>query len=112
MELAKPYFTTRPTGTKYGSLSSDISIDCVAAGQPQPKITWKLPCGQPNERATVLLNGTLVIVQATAWDTGIYECIASTAFGTALSKIQVVVPSGKYKRDRPADMQGSNGTDT
>ena len=36
-----------------------------------------------------------MISQTTVWDTGIYQCVASSAFGSASSQIHVVVPSGE-----------------
>ena len=65
-------------------------------GQPQPKIVWKMPCGRHSESTTVLSNGTLQITSATIWDTGMYECIATTAFGNTSSKIHIVIPEGKH----------------
>jgi hypothetical protein len=90
--IEKPYFTIRPSGTVKIALSGHASIDCVAAGMPQPDINWKLPCGEHTEKTAVLPNGTLVITEATAWDSGIYECVASSVFGKVSSKVHVVVP--------------------
>ena len=79
----------------YVPVSESKSIDCTATGIPQPEIEWKLPCGEHNEKTTVLANGTLVITDATVWDSGIYECVAFSVFGNVSSKVHVVVPDGK-----------------
>ncbi|XP_062508530.1 hemicentin-2-like isoform X2 [Corticium candelabrum] len=90
--VEKARFTSRPSGTKNVAASTNVSVDCVAVGQPQPKIVWKMPCGRHSESTTVLSNGTLQITSATIWDTGMYECIATTAFGNTSSKIHIVIP--------------------
>ncbi len=52
-----------------------------------------MPCGAKSSRHSVLGNGTLVISDATVWETGIYECIAHGGGAIASAKIQIIVPT-------------------
>lgn len=68
-----------------------VHLDCVVEGHPIPQVTWVLPNhvhmaaslfnATPQQRVSILSNGTLQISQATDTDRGIYKCIGSNAAG-------------------------------
>lgn len=74
-------------------LGGKINLDCVVQGHPTPRVTWVLPnhahmtaspfgiSSAPQQRVSILTNGTLRINEATYTDKGIYKCIGSSSAG-------------------------------
>ena len=78
--VSPPRFIVKPPAKVFPGVGSTLTLDCKAAGDPQPVISWKKQDGQlPAGRSRQLINGTLVIRDITMKDRGIYKCIAPYA---------------------------------
>ena len=87
----------RPPATVTTSLSQTIVIDCTAKAAPGiPASThWSFPqCEKPSIRRGVRSNGTLVIPQATADDSGLYQCNARFGEERLVANVTLSVPQG------------------
>lgn len=70
-----------------------VTLDCQAAGEPQPTITWSRQ-GRPipwDNRLTMLPNSSLYIAAARKEDTSEYECVARNLMGSVLVRVPVIV---------------------
>ncbi|KAM3584954.1 uncharacterized protein V6R79_003472 [Siganus canaliculatus] len=82
-------------------LGGRVDLECRAEGHPVPRVTWVLPnhvhmaasthALVPQQRVSVLSNGTLRISQATSTDRGIYRCIGSSAAGADTVSVRLYV---------------------
>ena len=69
----------------------NVTIACIATGQPQPSITWFKAVGSlPKERAKVK-NGALTICDVRRNDGGIYVCKANSIWGSVEAGSLVVI---------------------
>uniref|UniRef100_A0A4W4HK68 Ig-like domain-containing protein n=1 Tax=Electrophorus electricus TaxID=8005 RepID=A0A4W4HK68_ELEEL len=70
------------TELEYGA---NIRFDCEAAGEPKPKILWRLPSNDmiaaSNERYLMHVNGSLDVRDVKLADAGEYVCMARNAAG-------------------------------
>ncbi|XP_041055955.1 matrix-remodeling-associated protein 5 isoform X1 [Carcharodon carcharias] len=91
----------------YGSV---LHLDCVAAGDPGPRILWRLPSKllvdsrySYSKRMKVYSNGTLVVQSVTDKDAGDYLCVARNKMGDdfMVLKVNVMMKPAKieYKQD-------------
>ena len=77
--VSLPRFTIKPPAKILARPGDTLTLNCSAAGDPQPEITWKkqgsqLPIGRNQQ-----ISGALVIKNMTMNDTGKYICIATSA---------------------------------
>ncbi|XP_074520931.1 matrix-remodeling-associated protein 5 [Halichoeres trimaculatus] len=82
-------------------LGSKVDLECKVEGHPTPRVTWVLPNHVhvpaaplgvlPQQRVSVLSNGTLQISQAAFADRGIYKCIGSSAAGADTVSVRLYV---------------------
>ncbi|RWS04981.1 titin-like protein [Dinothrombium tinctorium] len=63
------------------AMNSEITIECMAAGAPQPKIIWKR-----NKEVFPTVNGKFHINRVTLSDSGVYDCIADNGIDAPLMK--------------------------
>ncbi|XP_061081741.1 matrix-remodeling-associated protein 5-like [Conger conger] len=88
--------------TKYPTLVSiingeNLQLHCLSGGSPLPRLTWTLPNGllltrpQRTGRYTVLLNGTLLVQQASVYDRGTYTCKSANDHGASVLTVPVIV---------------------
>ena len=88
---------TAGVGSKIDTLKGvTIIIKCEVKGVPKPVVNWTKD-GQdltPDERVVMAPNGTLIIRDSTAQDSGNYTCTASSRSGKDSSTSAVTV-SGK-----------------
>ncbi|CAG0884189.1 unnamed protein product [Darwinula stevensoni] len=62
-----------------GTQGENISLPCLALGSPSPTLSWARQDGKPLPRTAYLEGkGSLILVNVSARDTGIYECTASS----------------------------------
>lgn len=75
-------------------IGSDVSVKCSASGTPQPTITWMVN-GVPLQDAPAanrrVLHDTIVIHNAKALDSAVYQCEASNRHGTLLSNANIMI---------------------
>ncbi|XP_078079006.1 matrix-remodeling-associated protein 5 [Mustelus asterias] len=92
------------------SYGSALRLDCVAAGDPGPRILWRLPSKllvdsrySYSKRIKVYNNGTLVVQSVTDKDAGDYLCVARNKMGDdfMVLKVNVMMKPAKieYKQD-------------
>jgi len=79
MVVSLPRFTVKPPAKVVARPGGTLTLNCSAAGDPQPEITWKkqgshLPAGRSQQ-----INGALLIKSMTLNDTGNYICAATSA---------------------------------
>ena len=77
--VSLPQFTVKPPVKIVAPSGDTLKLNCSAAGDPQPVISWKrqgakLPVGRTQQ-----INGALVIRDITANDAGNYICVATSA---------------------------------
>ena len=88
----------RPPAKVVASPSQTIVIDCTARAAPGfpwlPASThWLFPlCAKPSIRRVVLDNGTLVISQAIADDSGLYQCNAQFGEKKLVANVLLSIP--------------------
>lgn len=91
-------FVIRPPATITTSLSQMIAIDCkarAASGLPA-SVHWSFPvCITSSIRREVLSNGTLIISQTTAEDSGLYQCNAQFGEETLVANVTLSVPRAR-----------------
>ncbi|XP_031136278.1 neural cell adhesion molecule L1-like protein isoform X14 [Sander lucioperca] len=75
-------------------IGSDVLIKCSASGTPQPTITWRvngeLLQGAPAPNRKVF-DDTIVLRNAKASDSAVYQCEASNKHGTLLSNANIMI---------------------
>uniref|UniRef100_A0A8C2F9F0 Ig-like domain-containing protein n=1 Tax=Cyprinus carpio TaxID=7962 RepID=A0A8C2F9F0_CYPCA len=83
-------------------LGETVQFECQSQGHPQPRITWVLPDreivhssgpthGNPENKVSVLPNGTLHMKSVSHMDRGIYKCIASNAAGADTISVRLTI---------------------
>jgi len=99
-----PRIVEHPTDTAV-ELHEPATLNCKSEGQPQPDIRWYRD-GRPVDAASsvrkaLLPDGSLLFLEASQGkrdsDSGTYWCIASNAFGEAISRKANLVVKCKYK---------------
>ena len=74
------------------NVDSTLNLTCIASGDPFPQISWLKDGWQNISRARFnQRNTTLVIMNVTINDEGIYECRAINRIGNDTSTAKVVV---------------------
>lgn len=87
-----PVITLEPVETVINA-GDKVTLNCQAAGEPRPTITWSRQ-GQAiawDSRVRVFSNGSLHIAAAQKEDTSEYECVARNLLGSVLIRVPVVV---------------------
>ena len=77
--ISLPVFTVKPPGKVLAATGYTLTLNCSAAGEPRPVISWKrqgaaLPVGRSHST-----NDALLIRDFRAGDAGIYICVATSA---------------------------------
>ncbi len=79
----------------------NVTIACIATGQPLPSITWSRAVGSLPEDRTEVMNGTLTIYSVTKKDAGTYICKAENILGSGTNTALVVIFSPLRLKVRP-----------
>ncbi|XP_068755522.1 uncharacterized protein [Montipora capricornis] len=95
--VSLPRFTIKPPIRPFATLGDSLRLNCSAAGDPQPVITWKrqgspLPAGRNQQ-----INGALVIRNVQMEDAGNYICVATSAGVFVIDTVSFV--EVRYPRD-------------
>ena len=81
--------------------NQNLTIDCTATGQPQPKITWSKLGGVLPKGRNEVMDAALKIYQVTRNDGGVYTCRAHNILGSATGMAQLMVFSPLRFKVRP-----------
>ncbi|KAJ8409229.1 hypothetical protein AAFF_G00234270 [Aldrovandia affinis] len=88
-----PRWVVQPK-SQLATIGSDVLINCVASGLPQPTIKWRMN-GQPLEGTTVsnrkVTDDTITLHNAKANNSAVYQCEASNRHGTLLANANIMV---------------------
>ena len=98
MIVSFPRFTVKPAESIFAPPGSTLTLNCSAAGDPQPVITWRKQGGHLPVGRNQQINGALVIRDIKKNDTGYYTCTATSAgvFDVeTMTHIQVYPPRGQ-----------------
>ncbi|KAM7423164.1 hypothetical protein PAMA_010948 [Pampus argenteus] len=75
-------------------IGSEVLIKCSASGTPEPSITWRVN-GVPLQEAPAanrkVFDDTIVLHNAKASDSAVYQCEASNRHGTILSNANIMI---------------------
>ena len=77
--VSLPWFIVKPPAKVTARLGDNLTLICSAAGDPQPRISWKKQGAVLPDGRSQRINGTLVIKNIKIDDKGIYICIATSA---------------------------------
>jgi len=77
--VSLPRFTIKPPAKVVARPGGTLTLNCSAAGDPQPVISWKKQGGQLPDGRSQQINGALVIRSVAMNDTGLYICVATSA---------------------------------
>ena len=97
MIVSYPRFTVKPPVSIFAGLGDTLTLNCSAAGDPQPVISWRKQGGHLSVGRNQQINGALVIRAVTKNDTGYYICTATSAGAfdvETLTHLQVHPPRG------------------
>ncbi|KAL7864275.1 hypothetical protein AOLI_G00156950 [Acnodon oligacanthus] len=93
-----PRATVTPKGPLRVKVGEPINLECQAAGEPRPSVTWHR---LDNARKTMLSspvpmesNAVMQILVARPEDSGTYICTAQNNQGTTETRIEVIVEGG------------------
>ncbi|XP_058266507.1 basement membrane-specific heparan sulfate proteoglycan core protein-like isoform X2 [Hemibagrus wyckioides] len=93
-----PRATVTPTGPVRVNVGEPINLECQAAGEPRPSVTWHR---LDNNRRTILSsplpmesNALMQILVARPEDSGTYICTAQNSQGKSETRVEVIVEGG------------------
>lgn len=75
-------------------IGESVTLECSAAGQPQPRITWTRGDRTPlptDPRITITPSGGLYIQDVNQEDAGEYTCFATNTVDTIHSTANIIV---------------------
>lgn len=75
-------------------VGSNFTLSCKGAGNPKPTLRWKRNATQDlveDARHVIGSGESVTITQATAQDSGLYECIATNLLGSSRQNGTLVV---------------------
>ncbi|CAF2121861.1 unnamed protein product [Rotaria magnacalcarata] len=89
---------------------SSISLPCVTFGAPMPKVYWsKRDQVITGGRYTISANGSLLIREASAADSGVYICNATNKFGSDIRSGTLNVKRKTRIQTRPGNQEVRRG---
>ncbi|XP_037535073.1 neural cell adhesion molecule L1-like protein [Nematolebias whitei] len=88
-----PEWVSEPQ-SQLSMIGSDVLVKCSARGTPQPTITWRVN-GKPLRDSPAtnrkVFDDTIMLHNAKASDSAVYQCEASNKHGTLLSNANIMV---------------------
>ncbi|XP_066527992.1 cell adhesion molecule L1-like a isoform X2 [Hoplias malabaricus] len=89
-----PRWIEEPVKSQVVTIGSDVHFKCIAAGKPQPSITW-MRNGEPfhgfSSLQSKVIGDEIFLVRALPNDSAVYQCEASNTHGTLLATANVMV---------------------
>ena len=79
MVVGLPRFTNKPPANVRRRLGVTVTLNCSAAGDPKPVISWRREGRQLPAGRTVATEKSLTISNLKKEDTGVYVCVATSA---------------------------------
>uniref|UniRef100_H3AWY7 Peroxidasin n=1 Tax=Latimeria chalumnae TaxID=7897 RepID=H3AWY7_LATCH len=102
---ARPNFVIQPQNTEV-LVGESVTLECSAAGQPQPRISWTRGDRTPlpsDPRITITSSGGLYIQNVDQEDGGQYTCFASNNLDTIHATAYIIVQAPPQFRVIPQD---------
>ena len=96
LHLDNPYFLSSPQSIEV-SEGSKIILPCNVVSDPPSRILWKKyedEVALNDERVFQTFEGTLVILDSSLSDEGVYSCVAENELGFISKEVQVIVRQG------------------
>ena len=96
--LDKPYFSSSPQSVEVFE-GSKIILPCKVMSEPSSTISWKKyedAVELDDERIFQTFEGTLVIMDVSLSDEGVYSCTGENELGSISKEIQVLVKQGTF----------------
>ncbi|XP_056279234.1 neural cell adhesion molecule L1-like protein isoform X3 [Pseudoliparis swirei] len=91
----RPKWVTGPPQGQLTVIGTDVHIKCSVSGKPTPDITWRrngeLFSDDPRSSSKRVLDDTVVLHNARAEDSAVYQCEASNRHGSVLANINIMV---------------------
>ena len=78
---------------------SKIILSCKVISEPPCRVSWKKyddAVELDDERIFQTFQGTLVIIDASLSDEGVYSCLAENDLGSISKEVQVIIQQGIY----------------
>uniref|UniRef100_A0AAX7T048 Cell adhesion molecule L1-like b n=1 Tax=Astatotilapia calliptera TaxID=8154 RepID=A0AAX7T048_ASTCA len=85
-----PKWLTEPPQSQLTVIGSDVHIKCSVSGKPQPAITWRRN-GVMFRGEMQVFDDTVILFNAKAEDSGVYQCEASNRHGNILANVNIVI---------------------
>uniref|UniRef100_A0A8C2XGS9 Cell adhesion molecule L1-like b n=1 Tax=Cyclopterus lumpus TaxID=8103 RepID=A0A8C2XGS9_CYCLU len=86
----RPKWETGPPQGQLTVIGTDVQIKCSVSGKPTPDITWRRN-GELFSGDKRVFDDTVVLHNAQAEDSAIYQCEASNRHGSVLANINIMV---------------------
>ncbi|KAM4587985.1 neural cell adhesion molecule L1-like protein isoform 2-T8 [Odontesthes bonariensis] len=88
-----PEWVSQPE-SQLSMIGSDVLVKCSASGTPQPTTTWRVN-GVPLQESPAanrrVFDDTIILQNAKASDSAVYQCEASNRHGTLLSNANIMI---------------------
>ena len=88
---------------------TNLTLNCMATGFPEPTILWQFERQKERTRYTFPASNTLQIIFLREEDSGKISCLASNSLGTAIASTRLIVQT-KPKVALPGNFSGDVGT--
>uniref|UniRef100_A0A4W6FWS7 protein-tyrosine-phosphatase n=1 Tax=Lates calcarifer TaxID=8187 RepID=A0A4W6FWS7_LATCA len=88
-----PEWVSEPE-SQLSMIGSEVHIQCSASGTPQPTVTWKVngvPLNEVPAANRKMFDNTIVLYNAKASDSAVYQCEASNRHGNLLSNANIMI---------------------
>ncbi|XP_053339071.1 basement membrane-specific heparan sulfate proteoglycan core protein isoform X5 [Clarias gariepinus] len=100
-----PSATVTPTGPLKVQVGEPINLECQAAGEPRPSVTWHR---LDNNRRPIMIsplpmesNAVMQILVARPEDSGTYICTAQNSQGRSETRVEVIIEGGTQAPSAP-----------
>uniref|UniRef100_A0A8C2Z3N4 Neural cell adhesion molecule L1-like protein n=1 Tax=Cyclopterus lumpus TaxID=8103 RepID=A0A8C2Z3N4_CYCLU len=87
----RPKWETGPPQGQLTVIGTDVQIKCSVSGKPTPDITWRRNGELFSGDSKRVFDDTVVLHNAQAEDSAIYQCEASNRHGSVLANINIMV---------------------